>query len=158
MKIIRKLNNKISELEAQLRREPSTAEIADYAGMTEDTVQELLAKRQALASLDKPLGDTDGSGNTLGSVYPSRVNVEQQVMNEDLQAKRYSVIMNLMHRLLNPTQIDVVVSYFGIGDSDPEKVKTIAERHEISESYVRIIIRESLAKMKSRPGELVDYR
>jgi RNA polymerase sigma-B factor len=134
----------VGELGQELGRSPTTAEIAERAGVLEEEVLESMeaGTLYRLASLDEPRGDADEAPSArVGEYDPGLENVENRLAVEKLLA-----------RLPEREQTIVQLRYFeGLTQSE------IADRIGISQMHVSRLLAKSLERLgehaaNQRPG------
>ncbi|MCQ2409164.1 MAG: RNA polymerase sigma factor RpoD [Clostridia bacterium] len=131
------------QLTQKLGREPSTEEIAEYLGVSEEKVIEIQRIAIEPVSLESPVGEEEDSH--LGDFIPDNNNpspseeVERKILKEELCA----VLSNL-----KPREERVLRLRFGLDDSKPRTLEEIGAEFGVTRERIRQI--ESKAIMKLR--------
>jgi RNA polymerase primary sigma factor len=136
------------ELTAKLGRAPTQDEVARHAKLPLKQVREVKAAARTVTSLDRPLGEDDGT--SLGELLPS----QDDSADEELEV---SLRFEALHRALAqlPDREQQVLSYrFGLGAEDqPLSLEEIGRRLGITRERVRQIERRALEQL-ARSREL----
>ena len=151
---VNKLQRIRREMNQQLGREASHAELADELDIAEDRVRELIDLSRDLVSLDQTVGaDDDASlGDFIAddSAPAAEAAVEAGLMRRQLQ----SVLGTLEAR-----EAAVVRMRYGLDDGQPRTLDEIGRAFKLSRERIRQIERETMAKLRhpSRAQALRDY-
>jgi RNA polymerase primary sigma factor len=136
------------ELTAQLGRAPTQEEVARHAKLPLKQVREVKAAARTVTSLDRPLGEDEGT--SLGELLPSG----DEPAEEELEI---SLRTEALHRALEQLgeREQQVLSYrFGLGaDDQPLSLEEIGRRLGITRERVRQIERRALEQL-ARSREL----
>ncbi len=129
-------------------REPTSAELAQVMGMTEQKVQELLRVSQDLVSLDVPVGE-DGE-TTLGDMLAHHdEDFAEIVAVNELRQRLAAVLAQLSER-----ERRVLELRFGIHDGQTYTLEEIGCRFGITRERIRQIEVKALRKLKRLIDEL----
>jgi len=151
---VNKLQRIRRELNQQLGREATHAELAADLDLTEDRVRELIDLSRDLVSLDQTVGaDDDASlGDFIAddTAPAAEAAVEAGLMRRQLQ----SVLGTLEAR-----EAAVVRMRYGLDDGQPRTLDEIGRAFKLSRERIRQIERETMAKLRhpSRAQALRDY-
>jgi RNA polymerase primary sigma factor len=132
-------------------REPTKAEIAEWAGMEINEVEEVLQVSQTPVSLEKPAGDEDGS-DTLGDM------VADPAGNEGLRtAARTDDRQTLKEAIaglrLTEREESVMQLRFGLDDNgSPKTIEEVAAALSLSPAYVGGIERRVSKRLAGLSG------
>jgi RNA polymerase primary sigma factor len=136
------------ELTAKLGRTPTQEEVARQAKLPLKQVREVKAAARTVTSLDRPLGEDEGT--SLGELLPS----PDEPADEELEV---SLRFDALHRALEelPEREQQVLAYrFGLGIEDqPLSLEEIGRRLGITRERVRQIERRALEQL-ARSREL----
>jgi RNA polymerase primary sigma factor len=136
------------ELTAKLGRTPTQDEVARHAKLPLKQVREVKAAARTVTSLDRPLGEDEGT--SLGELLPSG----DEPAEEELEV---SLRTEALHRALEQLgeREQQVLSYrFGLGaDDQPLSLEEIGRRLGITRERVRQIERRALEQL-ARSREL----
>jgi RNA polymerase primary sigma factor len=140
-----KVRNTLSDLEKQLRREPSIDEIADEANMTPTDVVQALKGSAYQLSLDQPL--TRDEEICVHDVFASNQYVppDDSLMQESLQ-----IDVNELLSTLEPRSAEVISRYFGLNGYKPQTLEMIGEYLGLTRERVRQIKEKTLKKLRRR--------
>ena len=135
-------------------RDPSTAEIAQKMGMTEEKVTEILKISQDPVSLETPIGEEEDSH--LGDFIPdedalSPEDVAGQVL---LREQLFKVLETLTDREAN-----VLILRFGLHDGRPKTLEEVGDEFKVTRERIRQIEAKALRKLRhpTRSKQLKDY-
>jgi RNA polymerase sigma factor (sigma-70 family) len=151
---VNKLQRIRRELNQQLGREATHAELASDLDLTEERVRELIDLSRDLVSLDQTVGaDDDASlGDFIAddTAPAAEAAVEAGLMRRQLQ----SVLGTLEAR-----EAAVVRMRYGLDDGQPRTLDEIGRAFKLSRERIRQIERETMAKLRhpSRAQALRDY-
>lgn len=131
------------DLESSLGRQPSRAELAKSAGMTEEQLTELFQSMVDPVSLDAPLGDT--SERTLSDILPAEEsqNPATRVFRHALQEE----VVRALHSL-TPREQEVLRLRFGIGGIEPHTLEAVGKSLHITRERARQIELQALEKLR----------
>ncbi|MDX6503851.1 MAG: polymerase primary sigma factor [Gaiellaceae bacterium] len=136
------------ELTAKLGRVPTQDEVARHAKLPLKQVREVKAAARTVTSLDRPLGEDDGT--SLGELLPS----PDDSADEELEVSlRFEALHKALEQL--PEREQQVLTYrFGLGAEDqPLSLEEIGRRLGITRERVRQIERRALEQL-ARSREL----
>ena len=151
---IHKVSRKARELLQKLGHEPTTKEIADELGMTEDKVREIMKIAQDPVSLETPIGEEEDSH--LGDF------VEDNDSPAPSDSASYSLLReqlcNVLHTL-TPREEQVIKLRFGLEDGRPRTLEEVGKQFNITRERIRQIEAKALRKLRhpSRSKTLKDY-
>jgi len=151
---VNKLQRIRRELNQQLGREATHAELAGELDLTEERVRELIDLSRDLVSLDQTVGaDDDASlGDFIAddTAPAAEAAVEAGLMRGQLQ----SILGTLEAR-----EAAVVRMRYGLDDGQPRTLDEIGQAFKLSRERIRQIERETMAKLRhpSRAQALRDY-
>jgi RNA polymerase primary sigma factor len=139
------------QLAQKLNHDPSTKELADESGFTEERVQQLLELVEDPVSLETPVGDGE-------SLYGDLI--------EDTKSDRpdEETALNLRHkelahalRSLNPRMRHVLELRFGLSGSDPKTLEEVGEGLGITRERVRQLEARALRELRLFAPDLELY-
>jgi len=143
--------NKIARAErslvTSLGREPTAEEIADLvAGIAPEEVEEIKRSARAPVSLEKPIGDEDGS--EFG-----------QLIADERSESPYELALVALTRTalgdalngLTYRERRVLELRYGIGDDHPRTLDEVGRRFNVTRERIRQIENQSLKKLQSLP-------
>ena len=138
----------------ELGRDPSTAEIAEKLGMSEEKVSEILKIAQDPVSLETPIGEEDDSH--LGDFIPD----EDAPAPED--AAGYMLLREQLSEVLatlSPREAKVLRLRFGLEGERPHTLEEVGDIFEVTRERIRQIEAKALRKLRhpSRSRMLKDY-
>ena len=151
---VNKLQRIRRELNQELGREATDAELGEQLDVTEERVRELIDLSRDLVSLDQTVGTDDDAalGDFIAdeSAPAAAESVEFGLMKEQLR----SVLGTLESR-----EAAVVRMRFGLDDGQPRTLDDIGRTFKLSRERIRQIERETMAKLRhpSRAQVLRDY-
>ena len=133
-------------LTQELGRAPSTTEVAQAMGTTEDKVAELEELRQPPLSLDAPSG---GETRRLSEVIAD-ASADPAAVLTRLFRERADLVAVLDD--LAPNERTVLRRRFGLEGDEPETLETIGQRLKLSRERVRQIESAGLRKLRALLG------
>jgi RNA polymerase primary sigma factor len=133
------------ELQQQLGREATHAEIARALNVPAEKLEEILrAVPREPTSLDDPLGDDED--RTVGEVI---ADAEAAAPDERvIQVNEAKFVRKLLGKL-SPMEMDIIRRRFGLGTDDDETLEEIGKSYNLSRERVRQIQVQGLKKMAS---------
>jgi RNA polymerase primary sigma factor len=134
------------ELSKKYGREPTNEELAKYMGIDVESVVKMVGAPTIVDSLDRPIGDDDGSSTVLDLLEDNRANRPDMVIEE---AQRNAVVASLVGRL-PPVERRVIEMRFGLGEEKDER--TLAEGgrvFSVSRERIRQIEKKALGRLRS---------
>ncbi len=147
----RKIVRSERELAADLGREPTVAEIAAAAELSEADVAETLAVARVITSLDRPVGEEQDTA--LGALLPSG----DLGPDEEVEISLREDALRRAVESLPERQRDVVKLRYGVGGGEPKPLTETGRRLGISQDAVRRLERKALAEL-ARSRELEALR
>ena len=142
------------ELNQNLGREATDAELGAELDITEERVRELLDLSRDLVSLDQTVGADDDAA--LGDfIADEKATAAEDVVEAGLMRQQlYSVLGSLEDR-----EAAVVRMRFGLDDGQPRTLDEIGRSFKLSRERIRQIERETMAKLRhpSRAQALRDF-
>jgi RNA polymerase primary sigma factor len=128
--------------------EPSTAEIAERCGMTEDKVKKLLQLAPETCSLDAPTGSEDATlGVLLEDIHAPQP--QEQLIREEL-----SHTMEQLLSMLTERQQRVLRLHFGMEDGICHSLEEIGQMLGISKERARQIEKQAMTSLKKLGADL----
>ncbi len=145
-----KIKQVISELQQELKREPTTEEIAKVLELDEQYIKELMNQSDSFVSLEAPMGNDD-----------SDLKLVDLIANNDYRADK---IVNeqenkeLINRLLNtlpPRDAEIIRMYFGIGKSHRYTLDEIGSHFNLTRERVRQIKNKAMSILTKKAKQLL---
>ena len=122
---------------------PSTAAVADRAGLSVESVRSLQQAARVTASLDEPVGEEDTPLLELIADHDAADPPERVVAGEE------SVRVRRMLRLLPQRHRDVVIRRYGLGQEAPQSHEQIGAWLGVGEERSRQLEREALHRLRT---------
>lgn len=142
------------QLLQELGREPSTAEIAERLGISEEKVVEIQKIAQDPVSLETPIGDEEDShlGDFIedsNAISPSD-NAESNMLREQLLQ-----VLNT----LTPRENEVLRKRYGLDDNKPKTLEEVGKEFNVTRERIRQIEAKALRKLRhpNRTKKLKDF-
>jgi RNA polymerase primary sigma factor len=130
------------ELVAKLERQPTDEELAKAAKLPLKQVREVRKAARAVTSLDKPLGDENGS--SLGDI----VATSGDDVSEELEVGLTEETLRRAVAGLSEREQDVLTLRYGLaGNEDPKSLDEIGRRLGITRERVRQIESQALERL-----------
>jgi len=142
---LNKIGKKLSQLEQEFEREPSTNELAEELDMSVYEVADTLKISGKHISMDAPF--VQGEDNKLLDIMPNENDPmpDHRLMYESLK-KDIEEALNT----LDPREREVVKLYFGIGYDHPLTLEEIGEKFKLTRERVRQIKEKAIRKLRHR--------
>jgi RNA polymerase primary sigma factor len=137
----RKIGRAQSALQARLGREPTDAEVAAEAELSEREVRETRDAARVVTSLDRPVGEEEDT--TLGALIQSGELAPDEEVEISL---RQDAVRSALDRLPERER-EVVKLRYGIDGDDPTPLREAGRRLGISSEEVRRLERRALTEL-----------
>ncbi|MFA0816142.1 MAG: RNA polymerase sigma factor RpoD [Anaerofustis sp.] len=151
---INKIMRTTRVLVQELGRDPSTAEIAEKMGMSEERVIEILKIAQDPVSLETPIGEEEDSH--LGDFIPDEdaLAPEEMASYMLLREQLFEVLDTLTDR-----ESKVLILRFGLEDGRPRTLEEVGEIFKVTRERIRQIEAKALRKLRhpTRSKKLKDF-
>lgn len=140
---LHKIGRKVSQLEQEYGRTPSTLEIAEQLDMSVEEIHNTLKISNSHLSLDKPF--TEGESNSLKDVLEDEKSPspDTDVMKQSLKNEVERVLATLTER-----EAEVITLYFGINRDQALTLEEIGERFGLTRERVRQIKEKAIKRLK----------
>lgn len=146
---MRKVETVRNTLRQETGEEPTSAQIAERSGISENKVQELLRLAPDVCSLDVPTGaDEDG---TLGALVED---VQAPQPYQELVRQELEQTMDKLLSTLNERQQKVLRLHFGMEDGVCYSLEEIGKMLGVSKERVRQIERQAMEKLQKDGASL----
>ena len=143
-----RINRAMRELTAVLGREPTDQEIAKRTRLSVKHVREALSAPRAVTSLDRPIGE--GNGSTFGELFAN----EGAPLEEEVEVSLREDALHSALRKLPEREQEIIRLRYGLnGDSAPESLEAIGRRLNLTRERVRQIETKALERL-ARAREL----
>jgi RNA polymerase primary sigma factor len=141
-----KINQAAAAMEQQLQRDATTAEIAAYLGLDEESIKGSETANIRQSSLDAPFDDGE---NSLISVLrnPNDVPADHTVDSNNLKTEIDRLLV-----CLNGREKNMIQRYYGIGYEYNTPLEDIAADMGITRERARQIKEQALKKLRSKTG------
>ena len=151
---IHKLSRVSKQLMQELGRDPSTAEIADRMGISEQRVNEIQKIAQDPVSLESPVGEEDES--KIGDFVEddSFKSPAESAAQDILKAQLLAVI-----ETLTPREQKVIRLRYGLDDNHPRTLEEVGKEFNVTRERIRQIEAKALRKLRhpNRSKKLQDF-
>lgn len=137
-----------------LGREPTTAEIAEKMGITEEKVIEIQKIAQDPVSLEKPIGEEEDSH--LGDFIEDNTSASLAEKAETRMLKEH--LLEVLSTL-TPRENEVIRKRYGLDDSRPKTLEEVGREFNVTRERIRQIEAKALRKLRhpNRTKKLKDY-
>ena len=154
LETINKLIRISKRLEQENGREPTSEEIANEMGLTNDKVREIRLVSQDTVSLDTPIGEEEDSH--LGDFIPDQSTVSPEEAADYVMMKKE--IRNVLETL-SEREKRVLVLRFGLDDGQPKTLEDIGQEFNVTRERIRQIEAKALRKLRrpSISGRLKEF-
>ncbi len=136
-----------------LGREPTTAEIAEKMGLTEEKVIEIQKIAQDPVSLEKPIGEEEDSH--LGDFIEDNTSASPAEKAETRMLKEH--LLEVLSTL-TPRENEVIRKRYGLDDARPKTIE-VGREFNVTRERIRQIEAKALRKLRhpNRTKKLKDY-
>ncbi|MFZ1995956.1 MAG: sigma-70 family RNA polymerase sigma factor [Solirubrobacteraceae bacterium] len=144
---INKIARAERSLSTSLGREPTAEEIADLVGITPENVEALKHSTRAPISLEKPIGDDEGS--ELGQL------IADERSESPFELAVVAITKTLLHEALeglNYRERRVIELRFGLDGQCPSTLDEIGRRFSVTRERIRQIEKHALHKLQHLPA------
>ena len=143
-----------SHLLGENGKDPTTAEVAEYADMSEEKVVEVMRVAQDLVSLEAPVGEEEDSH--IGDFIKDETQEDPEdaaslsMLKEQLESALYT---------LTPREMDVLKLRYGLFDGRNHTLEEVGQRFNVTRERIRQIEAKALRKLRhpSRSKKLRDF-
>jgi RNA polymerase sigma factor (sigma-70 family) len=132
-----------SRLAGELQRQPTTAELADAVGVTEERLAEILRFANDPASLDEPVGE-DGDSELSDFV-------EDRGAESPFDAAARSMLPGEVEKILAPLddrERRIIVRRFGLDTGEPASLDEIGQEFNLTRERIRQIEVRTISKLR----------
>lgn len=142
------------ELVQELGREPTTEEIAEKMGVTDEKVKEIMKIAKEPVSLETPVGE--GSDTFLLDLMEDKTALSPLdcAIHHSLQEQIGKIM-----KTLTPKEADIIKRRFGIGNGHPETLEEVAKNFNVTRERIRQVEANVLRKLRhpSRTKSLKEF-
>jgi RNA polymerase primary sigma factor len=132
-------------LATRLGRDPTTAEVAEEAGLTPEQIEELSDVARKVTSLERPAAD--GSETEFGALLPG----DEPLPEEQLEVTLREQAVRAVLEQLPERERDVIRLRYGLnGDREPLSMRAAAERLGLRPTAVQGLERRALEHLATR--------
>lgn len=137
-----------------LGREPTTAEIEEKMGLTEEKVIEIQKIAQDPVSLEKPIGEEEDSH--LGDFIEDNTSASPAEKAETRMLKEH--LLEVLSTL-TPRENEVIRKRYGLDDARPKTLEEVGREFNVTRERIRQIEAKALRKLRhpNRTKKLKDY-
>ncbi|MDO8283278.1 MAG: sigma-70 family RNA polymerase sigma factor [Thermodesulfovibrionia bacterium] len=131
------------ELVQELGREPSTEEIAEKMGVTDEKIKEIMKIAKEPVSLETPVGE--GSDTFLLDLMEDKTALSplECAIHHNLQEEIEKIMLTL-----TPKEADIIKRRFGIGNGHPETLEEVAKNFNVTRERIRQVEANVLRKLR----------
>lgn len=142
--VISKIKNEMISRKSQDREVPTTKELSEYLGISEELVKVALLNTQEIVYLDGPVGNNDDT--TLLDFIPDDKNesFSEQII-DNLFVKE---LLTPSTDYLSDREIDILKRRFGFYDGKLYTLDEVAQLHHVTKERIRILERRALYKIR----------
>ncbi len=144
--MVEKLNKIVRserKLRAELRREPTSAEIGKDLELTTDEVEQIRRKAQTPVSLSKPVGDEEES--EFGQFLTDE---NQELPDEAAEVTMRKETLEKILHTLSSRQRRVLELRFGLDGRPPRTLDEVGRTFDVTRERIRQIENQSLKKLR----------
>lgn len=142
--ILYKINGAIEKLSKQLGREATNSELAEYLGMEESDIENVLRVSRNYLSLEAPI--KDGEDRSFIDLLDSgSKSIEEDIISKTLKQALGDIIDELTER-----EAKIIELRFGIEGDAPKTLEEIGDMLKISRERVRQLEARALSKLRKK--------
>ncbi|MGE4498702.1 MAG: RNA polymerase sigma factor RpoD/SigA [Deferribacterales bacterium] len=142
--ILYKINGAIEKLSKQLGREATNTELAEYLGMEESDIENVLRVSRNYLSLEAPI--KDGEDRSFIDLLDSgSKSIEEDIISKTLKQALGDIIDELTER-----EAKIIELRFGIEGDAPKTLEEIGDMLKISRERVRQLEARALSKLRKK--------
>ncbi len=142
--ILYKINGAIEKLSKQLGREATNSELAEYLGMEESDIENVLRVSRNYLSLEAPI--KDGEDRSFIDLLDSgSKSIEDDIISKTLKQSLGDIIDELTER-----EAKIIELRFGIEGDAPKTLEEIGDMLKISRERVRQLEARALSKLRKK--------
>lgn len=151
---INRMSKMQRKLTLELGYEPSTAELAQALGMTEEKVLEIMQIAREPASLETPIGEEDDSN--LGDFVADNNTVTPEANIESVMLREH---IDLLLEDLKERERQVIILRFGLEDGHPRTLEEVGTEFGVTRERIRQIEAKALRKLRNpvRSKKIKDF-
>ncbi|MGN0383413.1 MAG: RNA polymerase sigma factor RpoD [Eubacterium sp.] len=151
---INRMSKMQRKLTLELGYEPSTAELAQALGMTEEKVLEIMQIAREPASLETPIGEEDDSN--LGDFVADNNTVTPEANIEAVMLREH---IDLLLEDLKERERQVIILRFGLEDGHPRTLEEVGTEFGVTRERIRQIEAKALRKLRNpvRSKKIKDF-
>lgn len=141
--VLSKLRNTQKDLLQEMRREPTTEEIAKRSGMTSEEVRRVMDIGRHPVSLDRPVGD--GEDNSFGEF------VEDVTSDNPVRAANNGILRQRIESLLKTLtyrEREIIRLRYGLGDGYTYTLEEVGRIFKVTRERVRQIEAKAVRKLQ----------
>ncbi len=151
---INKMSKMQRKLTLELGYEPTTTELAEALGMSEDKVIEIMQIAREPASLETPIGEEDDSN--LGDFVADNNAVTPEGNIESVMLREH---IDTLLEDLKDREKQVIVLRFGLLDGHPRTLEEVGKEFNVTRERIRQIEAKALRKLRNpvRSKKIKDF-
>ncbi len=132
----------MKELETELDRAPTHAEIAKRSGLTEENVEHLLTISQPVSTLNtESTYQWDTALRDTKTPSPEKSAIDGQLKKD----------INKVLRTLSQREAEILQYRFGLNDRKKQSLRELGDKYQITKERIRQIEKEALRKLRDTP-------
>lgn len=138
-----KMGKVTNELYQELKREPTTLEIAARMGIDADKVKELQTIVKEPVSIDQSINDEDDA--TLGDLVADEIESPlESLFQEEVSRRIKSVLSTLDNR-----EADILARRYGLNNQKAQTLEEIGQEYKLTKERIRQIEEKALKKLRN---------
>jgi RNA polymerase primary sigma factor len=144
--VVEKLNKIVRaerQLQAKLRRAPSAAEIATELDLSPDEVEHIRRSAQTPVSLEKPVGDDDGT--EIGAFL---TDASQSLPDEEAELTLQKENLHRILGTLSSRQRTILELRYGLAGREPRTLDEVGRIFNVTRERIRQIEQQGLGKLR----------
>jgi len=142
--ILYKINGAVEKLSKQLGREATNSELAEYLGMEEADIENVLRVSRNYLSLEAPIKDGEDR-SFIDLLESGSKSIEEDIISKTLKQALGDIIDELTER-----EAKIIELRFGIEGDAPKTLEEIGDMLKISRERVRQLEARALSKLRKK--------
>ena len=140
---INKYKKAAARLTSETGREPTTSELAEAMGLTEEKVKDIIKASQDTVSLDSPVGEEEDSTLSDFVADDKEVTLSDSV-DQTLLKEQLSEALSI----LSEREEDVIRMRFGLDDGNPKTLEQVGKKLGVTRERIRQIEAKALRRLR----------
>ena len=134
----------------EYNKEPTSQEIAEAIGLSEERVEQLFNAPRCTLGLED---FSDAELNKLNNINCEAENINEIILFNELKER----LENIFSKILLEKEIKIIKLRFGLEDGHQRTLEEIAEQYDVSRERIRQILVRIMRKLRKHKNELREF-